>query len=111
LLRPESICIVVFRRVEGRQHLRARAIAALALWALGGGPAALADSDIPRCPAPFGKLLANEVFKSYPARKPVSAIKPVLPRVEMGKPHNYRTTIREEAKGGRTSEATTPRST
>ena len=80
--------------------MRTSAIATFSVFVLGIGPAARADSEVPRCSAPFGKLLANEVFRSYPAHVPASATKPVAPHVESGKPHLYSTVIREEAGKG-----------
>lgn len=80
--------------------MRLSAIAALTILALGAGSAAKADGDIPRCSAPFDQLLATNVFSGYPAPSPARAIKPVAPDVKSGKPHLYRTMIREGARQG-----------
>jgi len=58
------------------------------------------DISIPSCPAPFQKLLSDEVFRRYPANVPARRLEPVAPLVRTGEAHLYRTTIREQAKQG-----------
>ena len=82
--------------------MRLSAIAGLSGLALAFAPAARADTDkdIPRCFASFDKVLANEVFGAYPVRVPATSSPPAAPLVKQGRPHLYRTVIREEAKQG-----------
>ena len=76
------------------------AVTALSVAALGVGSAEQADLDIAHCPAHFDKLLGDNIFSRYPARVPPAAVRPVAPDVRNGKPHLYRTVIREEATEG-----------
>ena len=59
-----------------------------------------AQTQAPRCLAPFQKLLGLEVFAHYPARKAIRELRPASPDVRTGQAHLYRTVIREEAKSG-----------
>ena len=80
--------------------------ASTALWvfALGFGTVVQAAPEIPccsaPCPAPFNKLLSDEIFSRYPAPYRGDAVQPVAPKVKTGRAHLYRTVIREEAKQG-----------
>ncbi len=80
--------------------MKGTVIAALLVCAFGNAPAARAAFDIPHCSAPFNKLLSDDVYSRYPARVPEGAITPASPDVRRGKPHLYRTVIREQAAGG-----------
>ncbi len=80
--------------------MRWAAVTALSMCMLGVDSAAQADLDIARCPAQFGKLLRDDVFSRYPARVPAAEVRPVGPDVRSGKPHLYRTVIREQATEG-----------
>lgn len=54
----------------------------------------------PVCPAPFGRLLGDAVFRAYPAEKSPPLRRIVLPATQTGRAHLYRTVIRDEARRG-----------
>ena len=64
------------------------------------GPVPLPLPPIPKCLAPFDKLLAADVFARYPTKTPAYKGTPVPPDVRTGEAHTYRTVIRDEAKAG-----------
>jgi hypothetical protein len=71
------------------------------LLALSSATAAPADPpQIPVCSAPFGRLLADSVFRAYPVREAPRRTKWAAPSVKTGQARLYRTVIREEAKLG-----------
>lgn len=55
--------------------------------------------DLP-CPAPFERLLSDDVFRAYSVRVSGLNATPAAPNVAMGQAHLYRTVIEEEAKLG-----------
>lgn len=71
------------------------------LLALSSATAAPADPpQIPVCSAPFGRLLADSVFRAYPVREAPRRTSWAAPSVNTGQARLYRTVIREEAKLG-----------
>jgi len=55
---------------------------------------------MPSCPAPFSRLLGDQVFRDYAVHVTPDRRQPVRPDVRSGRAHLYRTRIGEEAEQG-----------
>jgi len=73
------------------------ALSSLAAAPLSGGAA---SASIPSCPAPFARLLGDEVFRDYAVRLTLNSFRVVQPDVSSGRARRYRTAIREGAAQG-----------
>ena len=63
-------------------------------------PGAGAYASIPACPAPFARLLGDQVFRGYAVHVTPGRPRPVQPDVRRGRARLYRTAIREGAEQG-----------
>lgn len=70
----------------------------VAMFSVGGK--AWSEDAIPSCPAPFDKLLSDEVFHTYEVSVMARAETPVRPNVKTGRARLYRTVIGEQVKRG-----------
>lgn len=59
-----------------------------------------AQAVTPLCPAPFAKLLSDEVFKAHAVHSDRHKIIPAPPNVKSGRSYMYRTMIKEGARLG-----------